>query len=106
MNIEKLILGNIKKMHFKKMQDVYLKDDYYHFNCPNCFDKIIVQKKQLRCKIFRHAVYKTSYKQVNPHLSREKCEKLTKENKVYGCCKPFEIISNGSKMHASVCEYK
>ena len=88
------------------MQDVYLNDDYYHFKCPNCFYEIIVKKKQLRCKIFRHAIYKSSYKQVNPHLSKARCEKLTKENKVYGCCRPFEIISDGVKMYASVCEYK
>jgi hypothetical protein len=89
------------------MEEVFFKDDYYHFKCPNCRQQIIVLKKQLRCKIFRHAIYKSSFKQVNPHMSREKCEKLIREDKVYGCCKPFEIISNeNKKMKAIVCDYK
>jgi len=41
-------------------------------------------------------------------MSKEKCEKLIKENKVYGCCKPFEIIfsNENKKMQAIVCDYK
>jgi hypothetical protein len=89
------------------MEEVFLVDNFFHFKCPNCTEQIIVLKKQIRCKIFRHGIYKSSFKQVNPHMSKEKCEKLIKENKVYGCCKPFEIIfSNENKIQAIVCDYK
>ena len=40
---------------------------------------------------------KDTYKQVNPHLSKFDCDNLVKENKVIGCCKPFEIIVNAKK---------
>lgn len=88
------------------MEEVFLIDNFYNFKCPNCREQIIVLKKQLRCKIFRHAIYKSSYKQVNPHMSKEKCEKLIRENKVYGCCKPFEITNENKQMKAIVCDYK
>ena len=44
---------------------ISLIEDFYIFNCPNCDDEIIVQKNELNCKIFRHAIYKHNYEQVN-----------------------------------------
>ena len=33
-------------------------DDYVVVECPHCFMKILVLKKDFNCKIFRHGVYK------------------------------------------------
>ena len=69
--------------------------------CPHCFDTIIVNEKQLNCRIFRHAVYKKSLRQIPPHSSKEKCDKLVEENKVYGCAKPSKYV-NGK---LEICDY-
>jgi hypothetical protein len=88
------------------MKEINLVEDFYIFNCPHCEDEIIVKKNELNCKIFRHAIYTHNYEQVNPHLSKNECEKLINEQKVYGCCKPFEIINKNNKFYATICEYK
>jgi hypothetical protein len=50
---------------------------------------------------------KDTYIQVDPHLSKISCEKLIEENKVIGCCKPFEIIYTIKDGYiAVVCDYK
>lgn len=81
--------------------------DFYVFSCPNCFDFIIVNKNELNCRIFRHGVYKNSYKQIDPHLSKELCNKLIVNNEVIGCTKPFEIINDiNGDLVAVICDYK
>jgi hypothetical protein len=86
--------------------EVNLIEDYYIFKCPQCIEDIMVLKTELNCRIFRHAIYKYNYQQVNPHLSKEECEKLIQTDSVYGCCKPFEIIYRDNKFFAIKCEYK
>ena len=71
--------------------------------CPNCEELIIIEK--LNCCIFRHGVYKKTNKQINPHTSQEKCEKLIKDNLIFGCGKPFKIIIDGDKAIALQCDY-
>ena len=68
-------------------------------NCPHCNTPIIIE--QLNCGIFRCGVFKDTYNQVDPHLSKTECEKLIVQNKVYGCCKPFQILNN----IVVVCDY-
>ena len=53
--------------------EVKLIEDFYVFNCPQCNEEIIVFKDELNCKIFRHAVYKHNYQQVDPHLPEKEC---------------------------------
>jgi hypothetical protein len=67
-------------------------------SCPHCKGEIIILK--LNCKIFRHAVFKDG-KQLNPHASKEECERVVRENLVYGCAKPFQIIDG----KAIKCDY-
>jgi hypothetical protein len=86
--------------------EVKLIEDFYVFNCPQCNEEIIVFKDELNCKIFRHAIYKNNYQQVDPHLPERECYELTKTNSVYGCCKPFEIIYKDNKFLAVKCVYK
>jgi hypothetical protein len=66
--------------------------------CPHCGGEI--QIIELNCKIFRHAVYKDG-KQLDPHASKELCDLVVKENLVYGCAKPFQIVDG----KAVKCDY-
>jgi hypothetical protein len=88
------------------MNEVIIENDFYFFKCPYCEQEIIVDKKDLNCCIFRHAIYKHNYQQVDPHLTEYECKKLIEKNSVYGCCKPFEIINRNSKLYCVKCAYK
>lgn len=88
------------------MKEIILNEDFFIFECPHCQQEIIVQKNQLNCKIFRHATYKHNYEQVNPHLCKSECDRLVREDIIYGCCKPFEIVNKNNKLYVTVCEYK
>lgn len=72
-----------------KQEPVIFMDDYYGFRCPHCQIEIVVNKKQLNCKIFRCGVYKKTGKQIPPHSKKEVCDKLAEDNLIYGCGKPF-----------------
>ncbi len=61
------------------------------FNCPHCNDTIIVNESDLNCRIFRHAYYKNSFTQIDPHSSKTTCESLKNSGLVYGCAGPFRI---------------
>lgn len=66
--------------------------------CPHCGDYIIIEK--LNCGIFRHGVYKTGV-QIDPHMKEKECLQLVKEDKIYGCGKPFQIKEG----IVSICDY-
>ena len=85
--------------------EIILNENFYFFQCPNCEGDIIVEKNQLNCKIFRHGIYKKNYKQVDPHLSYEKCKELIENDNVIGCCKPFQIYSKDNKLFVRTCDY-
>jgi hypothetical protein len=59
-------------------------------NCPNCDTYLCIT--ELNCCIFRCGIYKKTNEQINPHLSEEKCNILIKNDLIYGCGKPFQII--------------
>jgi hypothetical protein len=88
------------------MSNIKLEGEFYYFDCPNCELEIIVHKNELFCQIFRHGVFKNTYEQVDPHLCKEACDRLVKEEKVLGCCRPFEIIKKNKVMFAVKCDYK
>lgn len=58
------------------------------YQCPHCGGSIVILKKN--CGIFRHGQYKNG-KQVEPHLSKEKCDRLIKDDLIFGCGKPFKL---------------
>ena len=60
--------------------------------CPHC--KIMIEIIELRCRIFRCGIMKDNFTQINPHLSEIKCNKLKKNDEIYGCSKPFYIDEN------------
>jgi hypothetical protein len=76
--------------------EVIYDTDYeiYYFNCPHCKVMCQVKKSDIRCTIFRHAVYKSNLNFVNPHASEKECEKWLSTGEVYGCAKPFKFDGN------------
>ena len=71
--------------------------------CPHCNDPILID--QLNCKIFRHAVFKDSGKQINPHASKLECNNYISNNLIYGCGKPFRIIKSNQQYNVEICDY-
>ena len=71
--------------------------------CPHCNNYIII--KELNCGIFRHGIYKNSGNQINPHASKEICDELVKNNLIYGCGKPFQIIEINDVLELKICDY-
>jgi len=62
------------------------------YECPWCFGTVEII--EFNCKIFRHAVYKKDTKQLEPHASKEVCEKALQDGLIWGCGKPFQIIND------------
>ena len=77
----------------------------YEFDCPHCGGAMEVKENEINCAIFRHAVYKDG-RQVNPHAPKSTCDKLVADDKVLGCCKPFELVKKGNTYKAVTCDYK
>ncbi|ADO67110.1 hypothetical protein crov077 [Cafeteria roenbergensis virus] len=86
---------------------VTIDNNNYIFNCPHCEELIIVSHKQLNCCIFRHGVYKHNLKQINPHTTKNICEMLVKNNKIFGCGKPFKFIkaTDTTPNKIEICDY-
>lgn len=72
-------------------------------NCPHCCGIVLVY--ELNCKIFRHGIYKTTYQQIDPHMKKEQCDALIRENRIYGCGKPFRIIEKNNTYNVEICDY-
>lgn len=70
--------------------------------CPNCNDYVMIS--ELICGIFRHAMYSNG-EQVDPHMSKEECDKLITKGNIFGCCKPFRIFVVDGVWKVEVCEY-
>ena len=79
----------------------------FFVQCPHCSQSIEVL--EINCKIFRCGVYKDSYKQIDPHMSKIGCDQLVAESKIYGCSKPFKLVSvqdsSANSWTAVECEY-
>jgi hypothetical protein len=73
--------------------------------CPHCNIPFIVNINEINCAIFRHAVFKTNMKPINPHESESKCNELIEKNLIYGCTKPFKIIIIDNKYITQICDY-
>ena len=73
------------------------------FICPHCNHSIIITK--INCGIFRHGTMKRTGKQIHPHISKIKCDKLIKYNMIYGCGKPFQILQKDNNYEIQSCDY-
>lgn len=60
--------------------------------CPHCKIPVLIEK--LNCCIFRHASFKTSGKQIEPHADKILCDYYIQNDLVFGCCNPFQVIVN------------
>lgn len=74
-------------------------------SCPHCNDYILIYKKELNCKIFRHGIYLHNKKQIDPHLPKKECDRLFNEKLIIGCGKPFKIKENFGLYIALKCDY-
>ena len=68
--------------------------------CPHCKEPIIIEK--INCGIFRCGILKKDNTQINPHLDQESCEKLIKNEEIFGCSRPFRILPNYT---VEICDY-
>jgi hypothetical protein len=75
------------------------------FDCPHCYKPILVYNKDLNCRIFRHGIYKNTYKQIDPHLEKKKCDDLVEKKEIFGCGKPFRIRGDHGNYYIEICEY-
>uniref|UniRef100_A0A6C0LI08 Uncharacterized protein n=1 Tax=viral metagenome TaxID=1070528 RepID=A0A6C0LI08_9ZZZZ len=74
--------------------------------CPHCITPIIINIKDINCAIFRHGILKETGKQIDPHTSKNICDALAMEGKIYGCGKPFKLVRKDSISYsAEKCEY-
>ncbi len=80
-------------------------NDCHTLECPHCYSLFIVYTNEIACAIFRHAILKESYTQINPHASKEECERLITEDKIYGCGKPFRVVRNNELLTTEICDY-
>ena len=78
----------------------------FFVTCPHCKGDVGVLYKQVNCKIFRHGIFRENGRQIDPHLSKEKCDDLHIKNKIWGCGKPFRITQDASNCYyAVICDY-
>ena len=70
--------------------------------CPHCEGTIVVQRDELNCRIFRHAIYKHDGSQLNPHAPKEVCDQAVAADAVHGCGKPFRVNADDK---AEPCDY-
>ena len=72
--------------------------------CPHC--EILIEVLELNCKIFRCGIFKESLQQINPHLPKNECDLLIKDDLIYGCGKPFRVdINSEGEYISSICDY-
>ena len=90
------------------MSKINFDKDSLIFECPHCNEGIMVKKSEINCKIFRHGIFKKNFKQMGPHTKKDLCDKYANENLIYGCGKPFRIITNINNpelMKIEICGY-
>lgn len=73
--------------------------------CPHCNQPIMVYEKELNCRIFRHGIYRKTYKQIDPHLEKPACDALLEKKEIYGCGKPFRIVAKNGDYSIEKCDY-
>ena len=67
------------------MDQYFKNEDVY--TCPQCKGLFVLES--LNCGIFRHGIHKESGQQIDPHTSKEECDRLVVQNLIWGCGRPF-----------------
>ena len=81
---------------FKKMANFVI-------TCPSCSSPVLIE--QINCAIFRHGIFKRNGTQIPPHSSEADCDAFVKNELIYGCGKPFIIVSVDGQPVAEHCGY-
>ena len=72
--------------------------------CPHCNNSILIE--QLNCRVFRHGILISNGQQINPHETKDVCDYFVSSNMIYGCGKPFRIVTSEQGEHSAImCEY-
>lgn len=69
-------------------------DNFILIQCPHCMQYMELIKNEINCAIYRHGMFKINGQQIDPHLSKELCDKLIEDQLIYGCGKPFQLFQN------------
>ncbi|MAD32002.1 MAG: hypothetical protein CL854_07290 [Cryomorphaceae bacterium] len=83
--------------------------------CPHCGGMVHIPATQINCNVFRHAFFKSTGLQIDPHTPKIECDRLLHEDLIWGCGKPFRLELEqeqnqtqdqlGNTYHAIRCEY-
>ena len=81
--------------------------------CPHCGGMVHIPATQINCNVFRHAFFKSTGLQIDPHTHKIECDRLLHEDLIWGCGKPFRLEleleleqeQNQAQYHATRCEY-
>ena len=81
--------------------------DEIHVKCPHCNDDIFILIYEINCNVFRHGIYKDNLQQMDPHAKKSVCEKLKRDDLIFGCGKPFSLDHDKkeNKFFAVKCDY-
>lgn len=79
-------------MSTRKEVHYIIPDQCYIFECPHCELPVQVAKNEVNCHIFVHGSMRSTGEQVNPHSTKEHCDRLIAQDLIYGCCKPFKLF--------------
>ena len=71
-----------------------MSDNFILIQCPHCLQYMELIKNEINCAIYRHGMFKINGQQLDPHASKELCDKLIENNLIYGCGKPFKLFEN------------
>lgn len=76
----------------KKPATFIQEENRYIFECPHCDGVVQVNRGEIACSIFRHAIYKSTGEQLNPHAPKMVCDSLLEKGLIFGCGKPFQFF--------------
>lgn len=89
------------------MSTIFKDGNAYIIACPHCQEYVYVHQREMNCLIFRHGAYKLGLQPIHPHASKDECDRLVQEGLIYGCGKPFEIVTlPDQQMVVQICDYK
>jgi hypothetical protein len=66
------------------------------FTCLHCEEPFVISLNEFNCRILRHGVYKHNLQPINPHATKEECGALLRDDAIYGCAGPLQIIAKAS----------
>ena len=73
--------------------------------CPHCDMMILLNENDINCAIYRHAVYRSTFLQIDPHTPLSDCDRLYRDGLIYGCGKPFIVLKINGIYSVSSCDY-